>query len=90
MAAILLFIYGLYFLGVGVRGNAGQLLTDIEQEKQFLYWVVVLLVIAALWETDSGAMVARPFAALIVLGFLLKNNNWQTIANNAKAILPAI
>lgn len=89
MAGILLFIYGLFFIGTGIQGNAPQLLTEIESEKQFLYWIVILLVIGALWETESGEKIARPFVVLIVLGFLLKNNNWQTIATNAKNLMSA-
>ena len=89
MGGLLLFMYGLYLLIVGVRGKAGDLLTQIEHEKQFVYWMVILLVLAALWETEEGEEIAKPFAALVVVGFLLKNDNWQTIAKNLTEILPS-
>lgn len=90
MSSILAIVYGFYFVLVGIRGNGPAFLAAVSQETQFLYWVIVLLVLAALWETDTGAELARPFAILIVVGFLLSNNNWKTIGTNAKAILPAL
>lgn len=69
---------------VGIRGNAPQLMSDVAQEGQFAYWIVVLLVVSAMWETQTGEKVAKPLAALIVVGFLLRNNNWQQIATNAR------
>ncbi len=90
MAAVMAMVYGFYLITVGVRGNAPSLLQDVTQEGQFLYWIVVLFVLAALWETDTGEEIAKPFAALIVIGFLLTNGNYATIATNAKAILPAL
>lgn len=84
MGSILLIVYGLYLVMVGIRGNAPTLMQDVAQEGQFAYWIAVLLVVAAMWETQSGEKVAKPLAALIVVGFLLKNNNWQQIATNAR------
>lgn len=86
MGSIILIVYGLYFVVVGVRGNAPQLTEAIVQEGTFAYWVMVLLIVAAMWESQSGEKVAKPLALLIVVGFLLKNSNWQTIATNARNI----
>ena len=86
MNAILAILYGVFLTLVGVRGNGIRLAGALSQEGQFVYWVLVLLVVAALWETETGAQVARPLAFLIVVGFLLRN--WQTIANNARAAMP--
>lgn len=87
MPALLLIIYGIYLAAVGVRGNAPQLGDALSQEKTFAYWLIVLLVVGALWEFPAGGKVAKPLAALIVIGFLLKSNNWQTIATNARALV---
>lgn len=89
MSAILALVYGFYFVLVGIRGNAPSLFAMIGQEKQFLYWIVVLLVVAALWESETGEKLAKPLVVLIVIGFLLSHNNWQTIGTNFRAILPA-
>lgn len=90
MGGVLTAVYGFYLVMVGAKGNACNLFTMVSQEKQFLYWVVVLIVLSALWETESGEQFAKPFAALIVIGFLLHNNNWQVIMQNAKDILPQL
>lgn len=87
MPTLMLFVYGLYLLFVGVNGNADELFTELSQEKQFIYWLVAIFVVVGLWESPIGGKVAKPFAALIVLGFLLKNNNYATILNNAKATM---
>lgn len=86
MTAILAILYGVYLVIVGVRGNALPFVNELSKEGQFVYWVLVLLVVAAFWETQRGAQIARPLAVLIVLGFLLKN--WQTLMHNARAAAP--
>lgn len=83
MGSLLLIAYGIYLTMVGVRGNAPELLNDLTDEAQFVDWIIVLLVVAGLWEFPAGERIAKPLAGLIVVGFLLKNNNWQTIAANA-------
>ena len=88
MVPILAVLYGVYVLLVGVRGNAQQLACNLSQEGQFIYWAIVLLVIAALWETTIGEQVAKPLAFLIVIGFLLKN--WGKLVQNAHAVAPAV
>lgn len=79
-------IYGIYFILVGVHGNATEFLTDITEEKQFLYWIVAIFVIVGLWESPVGEKVAKPFAVLIVLGFLLSNSNYKKILDNMKNV----
>jgi len=90
MTAILVVMYAFYFILVGAEGNANQFLSLVGGEQQFLYWIVVMLVVAALWDSDLAPNLARAFAALIVIGFLLSHNNGLTIIQNAKAILPAL
>jgi hypothetical protein len=90
MLPVLLVLYAIYFLIVGIKGNASELLTQVEQEKQFIYFALVILIVMALWDTEAGAKIARPFAFLIVIGFLLHNDNWKTIATNAKASFPGL
>ncbi len=79
MTTFLTLGYGLYFLLVGIHGNAEEFLSDITQEKQFVYWLIALGIIAGLWESPVGSKIAKPAATLVVLGFLLSNNNYQTI-----------
>ena len=84
MTTVLAIAYGLYLTLVGVHGNAPALFGEIGQERQFLYWIIVLLVVSALWETESGAEIAKPLAILIVIGFLLRN--YSTLQKNAASL----
>jgi hypothetical protein len=90
MLPVLLVLYAIYFLIVGINGNASSLISQVETEKQFIYWALVILIVMALWDTQTGEKIAKPFAFLIVLGFLLHNNNWKTIASNAKTAFPGL
>lgn len=91
MAVILVILYAFYFILVGAQGNASEFLSMVGQEKQFLYWTIVLLIVAGLWNLGgAGSKFGPAFAALIVIGFLLANRNGLTILHNAQAILPGL
>lgn len=87
MVEIVLFAYGLYFILIGVNGNGPAFLSEISQEKQFAYWIVALFIIALLWESKTLTGLAKPFVALVVIGFLLKSNNYQLILNGFRNAL---
>ena len=87
MTSIVTILYGLYFVLVGAHGNAEEFLALIVQEKQFVYWLVAMLIIAGLWESPVATNLAKPLAALIVLGFLLSNKNYETIIQHFDAIM---
>lgn len=87
MASILTILYGLYFILVGARGNAEEFLSLVVQEKQFVYWVVAMFIIAGLWESKVATNLAKPLAALIVLGFFLSNKNYDIIIQHFDAIM---
>ena len=94
MLAIVSILYGVYFIVSGIQGNAPTAAHMLGQEGQFVYWIIVLMVLMALWETSVGAELARPLAVLIVLGWLLHQingvPNYKTLGDNAKALLPAL
>jgi len=96
MDAVILILAGIYFLMVGIEGNAQNFFAELAQEEEFIYWIIAILVVTALWETPVGARVAKPMALLIVLGFLLSKNastgqaNYQMIASGLKNIAPAL
>lgn len=87
MTSIAALVYGAFLILVGMRGNAAQLVTELGKEGRFVYWILLLFIIAALWETPVGAGVARPLIVLVIVAFLLRN--WQTLTANARAALPA-
>lgn len=90
MATVLVIAYAFYFVLVGFQGNAPAFLAQVSTEKQFLYWLVILVAVAALWGT--GSTFGRLFAALIVVGFLVSGGgqNTRQIVANAQAILPGL
>jgi hypothetical protein len=96
MDSIILTLAGIYFLMVGIQGNALNFFAALAADETFLYWIIAILVITALWETDYGAEIAKPAALLIVLGFLLASNsasgekNYVLIANGFKNVLPGL
>lgn len=94
MLALVAILYGVFFVVAGVEGNAPTVAHLVGQEGQFLYWIVVILILLALWETDTGSEIAKPLAVLIVLGWLLHSingvPNYKTLGTNAKALLPAL
>lgn len=95
MLPVLLIVYAFYVIAVGVKGNGTKLITQIETEKQFLYWVLVIFILAALWESPYLSKVAKPLAVLVILGFLVhKGNNgqynFQTVGTNAKQFLSGL
>jgi hypothetical protein len=90
MSSLFLALYGTYLLLVGVEGNGPTLFTAIGSEHQFLSWIIIMIVIVALWEAplgQTGGTLAKSFAALIVIGFLLHNNNYKILGTNLTAIL---
>ncbi len=94
MDSIILTLAGIYFLMVGIQGNALNFFAALAADETFLYWIIAILVITALWETDYGAEVAKPAALLIVLGFLLASSsgekNYVLIGNGFKNVLPGL
>lgn len=70
---------------VGIRGNAGTLMSDLSQDSpNYLPWLVAIIVIALMSEFDATKDIVKPFAALLLLNFLLKN--FSTIKQEASTI----
>ena len=87
MLPVLFIVYALYLIGVGIKGNGQKLLTQVQSEKQFLYWILVILILSALWESPYFSKLAKPLVVLVILGFLLHNNNYKSVGANAKQFL---
>lgn len=87
MTVILVIMYAFYFMLVGVKGNAPTFLGMVGTEKQFLYWALVLMIVAALWQSPVAEPLAKALVFLIVIGFLLVNGNGQRLATNFHALL---
>lgn len=96
MEPVIFIIAGIYCMAVGLHGNAMALFAQVEEESTFLYWIVAILIVTALWETPKGATVARPFAVLIILGWMVATNatsgqrNYAMVLTGLKTLLPEI
>lgn len=67
-------LYALYFVFVGVNGNASEMFAEVEKDaKGFAPWVIALLVLKALNESDTLRPVVKPFIGLAILTFVLRN-----------------
>lgn len=85
MNALLLGIFGLYFVAVGFAGNAPKLAENAKVDLPgFVPWAFSLAVILVLSENENTERFAKPFLALLVLNFVL--SNWGTIASQTQTI----
>jgi len=67
-------LYALYLMFVGVNGHASELFTDIEADaKGFAPWLIAILVLRALSNSNTLKPMVTPFIGLAVLTFVLKN-----------------
>ena len=85
MNALLLGIIGLYLVGVGFAGNADGLAAEVKADVPgFVPWAFALAVILVLAENENTEKFAKPFLALLLLNFALRN--WGTIASQTKTL----
>lgn len=85
MAGLFLAIYGIFFLLAGARGNAGTLVEYISEDiRPFAPWILSIVVIAILSEFEETKKLVKPFIALLILNFTLRN--WGTIESEIKSI----
>jgi hypothetical protein len=84
MSSLIGVTYGIYLVLVGLRGNGPEFIAEIQKEGQFIYWIAVIFILAAIWKIDTGEEFTKPLIALIVIGFLISGGNGVTIINNAK------
>lgn len=71
MLGLLIALYGFYLVAVGYHGNAGKLFDDLKQEKQFVYWLIAIVILYALWQVDSLKPIIKPFIVLALISTAL-------------------
>jgi hypothetical protein len=81
-------LYALYFILVGSRGNAGQMVTEAQNDgKGFIVWILAILVLRALYASETLRPMIKPFIFLAGLTFFLKN--YAVISGQVNQLLPA-
>lgn len=74
MSAGLVGLYAIYFVMVGIKGNAGELKTAIFTDgKGFLPFILAIIVLRAAYSSDALRPMIKPFIVLAALTFFLKN-----------------
>lgn len=74
MAYGLIGLYGLFLIFVGANGNSKSLKDKITADaKGFAPWLIAILVLRALYSSDTLKPVVKPFIFLALLTFFLKN-----------------
>jgi hypothetical protein len=85
MNAGLVGLYALYFIFVGINGNAKPLMTEVEQDaKSFAPWLLSIIVLKSLYSVDALRPAVKPFIGLALLTFVLKN--YSTVIGQIDAI----
>lgn len=88
MTAALVGLYALYFIAVGIHGNAAALWGATANDfKKFLPWILAILLLRALYGIDVLRPLVKPFIGLAILVFILKN--YETLASQLNQLLPA-
>lgn len=81
-------LYGLYFVFVGINGNAGKLATNVQQDgKNFIPWMLAILVLRAAYSSEALRPMVKPFIGLAALTFFLKN--YSKVVSQVNQIMPA-
>lgn len=76
MAYGLIGLYGLYLVFVGYKGNQSTLFQMVSQDGPgFLPWLIAVVVLGTMYRSDTLKPVVKPFIALLLLTFVLKNFN---------------
>lgn len=74
MNALLIGIYGIYFVLVGLSGNAPALVQATKQQAGgFLPWAIGIAVLSVAYEYPGTRKMAQPFIILLILSFILSN-----------------
>jgi hypothetical protein len=80
--------YAIYFILVGINGNSSKLVALVERDgKNFLPWILAILVLRALYNVEGLRPLIKPFIGLAILTFVLKN--WNNVATQLNQILPS-
>jgi hypothetical protein len=80
--------YAIYFVLVGAHGNASKFYTLILRDgRGFLPWILAVLVLRGMYTSATLRPFVKPFIALAILTFTLKN--YSAVAAQLNAILPA-
>lgn len=86
MNSLIIGLYGIFLLAVGVNGNYAGLIEETKSDtKPFAVWLVILFVLAFLYQNDYTKGIVKPFIVLALINFALRN--YETISSELKSIV---
>ena len=86
MNPAILGLYGVFFLAVVFAGNGDALVLAVREDaRDFLPWLIAVILLAALAESDKTKPLVAPFALLLLLNFVLRR--WGVISGQFKTLL---
>ena len=89
MAYGLIGLYGIYLIFVGYKGNTQALFSNLSKDGPgFLPWLIVVVVLGTMYRSDTLRPVVKPFIALAILTFVLKN--FGTLKSELASLVGAI
>jgi hypothetical protein len=81
-------LYALYFILVGAHGNAQKMVAQVQTDgKGFVPWIIAILVLRALYGSETLRPMIKPFIALAALTFVLRN--YATVSRQVNQLLPS-
>jgi hypothetical protein len=81
-------LYGLYLVFVGIRGNSNALVSNVTQDgKNFIPWVLAILVLRAAYASDKLKPMVGPFIGLAALTFFLRN--YSKVVTQVNQLMPS-
>lgn len=67
-------MYALYFIFVGINGNAAPMAKGMQDDaKGFAPWLLAILILKAMASSDTIRPLVNPFIGLALVTFTLKN-----------------
>lgn len=74
MNGLILGLYGIFLVAVGIRGNSGKLMDELNVDApKFIPWALAIVALVIAGQSEHTEKVVKPFAFLLVLNFVLMN-----------------
>ncbi len=71
---LLVGLYAVYFFMIAYKGDSMKVMGLVQQDApKFLPWVIVIVILSALYNNEKTHAVVKPFIILAVIAFVLKN-----------------
>jgi hypothetical protein len=76
MTSLMVGIYGLYLIAVGVKGNTSTLISYLDADAEgFVPWLVIVIVLLALYDVPQLQGFAEGVATLVILSFIVSQRS---------------